>query len=639
MNMVEINMKRHYAFPNKVKEIREGFKQFGSKYGLFYLRTTEADFNFYDNLMSLDKLNELPVVSPLNTTSILTYKFKLEETYFEEQNKIYKIAVTPRKQGNASWSGFIYIQDETFHIVKTDLSLSKEGLYIYNSFNIKQEYELMNDTLALLKSQEFDYTSRGGGRNFQGNTLVQYSNYQINPSFPKRFFKNEVAVTTQEAYDRDTSYWEKSRPAPLSKEEQRYQKVKDSIQRFLTSEVYLDSIDSVFNRVTALDLLWDGVGFSDRKTKRYLYINSAAGMIDPFEIAGLRVGQDLYFFKKFENEKFIVISPGADIGLRNKDIKYDFSFRMRYDPMHLGYFGFYTGKMFNTIVENDALSNIFQRSNWIEEDRFTIYSSREIMNGVTLGGNLAFVNRLPIGDYDFGEITEDWFGGNNPLEFENYQSSIATFYLAITPFQKYMTEPYRKVVLGSKWPNFRFVYQRGVPDLFGSDIDFSYFGTEIRQSFKLGTIGTSNYSAEYAKFLDKKDLRYVDYIIYPRGDKWFFASQLESMQIQDTTLAITDEYYRINYRHHFNGAIINYVPLIKKLGIHTVAGASTLFITESNYRYVEGYFGIERSFKAERARYRIGVYFVEAVSNYSNIPPRIKFAFNRYNLRDQSWTY
>jgi hypothetical protein len=639
MNMVEAQIVRHFEYPNKVKEVREGYKEFGRTFGLFYTRTSEADFNFYDNLMSLDKLNELPVVSPLNTTSILTYRFKLEETTYENDRAVYKIKVTPRKQGNASWEGYIWIMDKSFNIKKVELSLDKSGLYIYNSFTIKQSYSFNSDSLILLQKEEFDYSSKGGGNVFTGNTIVTYSDYKINPIFEKRFFKNEVAVTTQDAYDKDSTYWEYIRPDPLTIEEQDFQRVKDSIKNYMETDVYLDSVDSVFNRVTLIDVMWDGIGFSNRKKKQYLFFNSIIGMTDPFEIGGLRLGQDLYYFKKYKNEKFFSISPSVDIGLRNKDIKYDFSFRARYDPMHAGYIGLWTGKLFNTIVENDAISNIFVRANWIEEQRLTLYTSREVLNGLYLFANLSYIDRFPIDKYEFGQITEDWFDGNEPLLFQNYQTTIATFTLQFTPYQKYMTEPNRKVVLGSRWPTFSIHYERGVPELLGSDIDFSYGSINARQDIKVGTLGTSSYSASFGKFLNTTDLRYVDNIIYPRGDKWFFASLLESMQLQDTTLTVSDQYYRINYRHHFNGAVINYVPFVKKLGIHAVVGASTIYIKESDYRYIEGYVGIERSFKAERARYRLGVFFVMAESNYGNITPRLKFSFNRYNLRDQSWGY
>ncbi len=639
MNMQEVNLTRHYEAPNNIKEIREGVKKHGSTYGLFYTSTNEADFNFYDNLMNIATLNELPLVSPLHVTSVLTYKFKLEETEFVNDRMLYKIKVTPRKKGNASWNGYIWILDKDFCVYKVDLNLHKAGLYIYDDFTIQQEFKFIEDSVLVLTQQNFQYESKSGKREFTGKTDVTYEDYIINPTFEKRFFKNEVAVTTQEAYEKDSTYWDKIRPKPLSKEEQRYQFIKDSLYAHVHSDIYLDSVDSVFNRITFMDAFWDGFAFSDRKKKKYWDVSSLMSMFDPFEIGGLRFGPGASFFKKWKNEKFLWANVDTDVGLRNKDFKATLSLRHRYDPMHLGYIGVYGGELFNTIVENDALSNIFMRANWIEEGRITAYHGRELINGLYLQTNFHFVDRRPINKYQFGNITADWFDGNPTLDFERYQTFIFTANIEYTPFQKYMTEPYRKIILGSKWPTLGVHYENGVNGLFGSDIQFQYLSASIRQTFKLGTMGTSSYHVKGGKFIDTTDLRYVDYKIFPRGDRYFFASLMQSMQIQDTTLTATDLYFQAHYVHHFNGAIINYIPLVKKLGVHLVAGASALYITESNYKYGEVFVGAERSFKAQRARYRVGLYFVAAESNYSNITPRIKFAFNRYNLRDQSWGF
>lgn len=638
-NMAEVQMKRHFQQPNQIKEIRDGFKKYGSTYGLFYTSTNEADFNFYDNLMQMGNLNELPVISPLHPTSIITYKFKLVETNTDQIPFVYKIEVSPRKKGNATWEGHIWVVNELFYVEKVDLTLDPEGLMIYTGFRIEQEFEMQADSVVLLKRQKFEYDSKDGSRRFKGETVARYENYQLNVPFDKRYFKNEVAITTQEAYDRDSTYWDKIRPEPLTPEEQRYQFVKDSIEAYTTSEHYLDSLDSAFNRITVMDVLWDGVGFSNRKEKRYLFLPSIPALINPFEIGGLRLGPNAFWFKKWKNEKYLQFFAKADVGIRNQDLKGSASVRYRFDPMHNGYIGAYGGRMFSTIVENDAVTFLFQRSNWIEEIRFTPYITRELRPGLQGQFSLEYVDRLPIDQYQFGELTEDWFNGNKPLTFQRYQTVIANFKLDYTPFQKYMTEPYRKVILGSKWPTFTVLYRRGIPEVLGSDINFDYLEGSIFQSFKLRTLGTSSYRAKSGKFINTQDLRYVDYSIFPRGDRYFFASLMQSMQIQDTTIYSSDIFVQAHYIHHFNGAFMNLIPLVNKLGVHAVAGASGLYIKESNYQYFEWFLGAERYIKASRARWRLGVYYVDAVSNYSKIQPRIKFAINRYSLRDQSWGY
>lgn len=640
MNMVEVKMLRHYQAPNKVKEIREAYKKYGSDYGLYFTNTVEDQFNFYENLIDARNLNLQPLVSPLHFTSFLTYKFKLEETSFVNDQMLYKIKVTPLKRGNATWEGYIWILESYYCILKVDLQLSGHGLIIFDEFSIQQEYEFIEDSTLVLSRQAFEYTSKAGKQDFKGKTIATFRDYEINPQFSKNYFRNEVAVTTQEAYDRDSTYWGQIRPEPLTKEEQEFQHKKDSIKAYVNSEEYLDSMDAEFNKVTFLDVVWDGIEFSNRKKKRHWGVSSIPGLLNPFSIGGLRIGPSGWFFKKWDNEKYLLLSGGTDIGVRNKDVKGYFSTRFRYDPMHGGYVGFYVGSFFSTIMQNDAVTNLFLRSNWIEENSINMFHNRELWNGLYTHVSVRFKQRNPIDGYEFGKITEDWFDGQNqPLEFEAFNSTKLQLSLSYVPFQKYMREPHRKVILGSKWPTFTLYYEKGVPKVFGSEINYDYVSFDVKQDFKLGTLGTSSYLAHYGKFLNTKDLRYVDYVIFPRGDKWFFASQMQSMQIQDTTLYANDSHIRLHYSHHFNGAIINFVPLIKKLQIHMVVGASALWIKDSDYLYTEYFIGAERSFKLQRARYRLGVYFVAATSTMSSIQPRIKFAFNRYRLKDKTWGY
>ncbi|MEN8927292.1 MAG: DUF5686 and carboxypeptidase regulatory-like domain-containing protein [Flavobacteriales bacterium] len=641
INMMEVKMERHFQYPNKVKEIRSAYKKYGDVFGLFYKNTIENNFDFYDNLMDLYKLNDVPLVSPLNSLSVLTYKFRLVETKFDQGIMVWKIEVTPRKKGNATWDGHIWIRDNTFNIDKVDLSLNKGGLIKYTDFRIQQEYAFDKDSILLTYKQVFDYVEKVGRQNFTGQTTVVYSNYELGVEFPKRYFGNEVGVTTAEAYERDSTYWDKVRPEPLTKKEQRFQFVKDSIYDFVNSPAYLDSIDSVYNKVTFLDVVWDGVGIRNRAKKQSWRFGSLPELISIDPIGILRLGPGVSYFKRFENEKTLSVSGSFDWGLLNKDLKGRLRISHMYDPMNLGRVSVTAGKQFDILVLNDALTSVFERSSWIEKDYFTFSSQRELINGLYASVYFDYENRSSIADYKFSSVLDTIFEGeaNIALDFDRYQSSRIGLSLWFTPFQKYMLEPKRKVVLGSKWPTFTLYYEKGFDGFLGSDIDYDYLSLSVKHTFKVRTLGTSTYRMTGGQFLNTKKLRREDFKIFPRSDQWLFSSFLLSMQLQDTTLNATRNFLQLNYIHHFNGAIINYVPLIKRLGIHTVAGTSGLLIPQYNYRYVEIFAGVERSFKVSRTRFKLGVYFVEATSNFNSIEPRIKFGINFYNYRNDDWGF
>jgi hypothetical protein len=96
MNLVEVQMNRSYAPPNKVKEIRNAFELYGNSRNLYYTTTVKSNFNFFENLLHLDDLHETPVSSPISIPGILSYKYRLEEKYEENGQMISRIKIIPR---------------------------------------------------------------------------------------------------------------------------------------------------------------------------------------------------------------------------------------------------------------------------------------------------------------------------------------------------------------------------------------------------------------------------------------------------------------------------------------------------------------------------------------------------------------
>lgn len=640
INLVEAQLTRHWQFPNNIKEIKTAYKKYGRDFGLFFTSTTETDFNFYKSLIDVPKLSETPLISPLNATAVISYKFKLEETTFEDGHLLYKIKMTPRKQGNATWTGTVWITDELWNIKRLDLTLKKGNLTLYDEFRIRQEFQVYeNDTTFVLKSQEFDYSSKTKARSFTGNTLATYEDWQLNPEFPKRFFSNEVGVVTQEAYDRDSTYWDKIRPQPLTTEEQEYVSIQDSIYEAHNKAEYLDSVDAAYNKITFGKITYFGVGHRVRSKKKEYYLGSLLDWWEPFEVGGSRLGPYANYFKKWENGKWYYISGGADIGVRNSDVKGSIYTSHLYDPMKQGrVFGRF-GHRFSAINTYDAYLNMVRRSNYIENTYARLEHRYELFNGLMSSVEVSWNDRKPLGRYQFGQIMSDLIDDNNPLDFERYQSVITTAWLSYTINQKFIREPNRKVILGSRWPTLTLLYRKGWDGPLGSDIDFDQVEFVISHDFNIRTLGKSRWRLSTGKFLNTKDLRFVDYRFHRQSDAVLWSNPMYSFQNIDTTLPALDWFIEGHYIHHFNGAIINNVPFIKKTRIKTVAGGGVLYDKRSDYFYSEVFVGLERVFKIQRQRFRIGVYGVLSESNFGPPKAQLKFSLERYNNRSGRWSF
>jgi hypothetical protein len=264
------------------------------------------------------------------------------------------------------------------------------------------------------------------------------------------------------------------------------------------------------------------------------------------------------------------------------------------------------------------------RENFFESTDISLFHNFEIVNGLYLQSNLSLTARRPISDnIEFITWLDDAIGNNDPPEFDPYNALMGDITLSYVPFQKYMREPYRKVILGSKWPTFYAYYEKGIPTLFNSKINHDYLRLGIRQDFKIGTLGTTTYHATSGKFLNSKELREIDYKFHRRSDPIWFSNPLFSFQDLDTSLPTLDWYLEAHFVHHFNGALINKIPFMKKTRITTVFGGGYLNVPEHNWQHYEAFVGLERVFKFSRRRLRIGVYGI--VSDGNQIDPRATY--------------
>ncbi|NOQ71548.1 MAG: hypothetical protein GQ574_06080 [Crocinitomix sp.] len=622
LNMVEINLTKHFQYPNKIKEIRNGYEKIGKPGQIYYQSTTSGEFNFYESLIRKDDLHLTPIVSPLHPSGILSYKYKLTAiTTTLTNDTIYTVQISPRSVGTSTLKGELYILKSEWVLTGVDLSMHKGNLKKYDDFRIVQEYK-KSDSLWLLEKQIFEYKTKYGRETVKGRTQVVYSNYIINPTFEKKYFSNEVGITTKEAYERDTTYWDEIRPIPLTVHEQRSKFVQDSLKAIYTSEVYLDSIDADFNKITALKALWFGFQHRNREKKTQWFLSSVADVIEPFNVGGLRFGPGFEYFKKWENEQWIDWYSDMTIGFNNADLRGRARLYHLYDPKRSGRYIVSYNKDAALINWNTNITDLANRENVYNRASGTLWHSIEILNGLYLGTMARLEQRSAFSlDYKFVTWIDKYIENGPPIQFDTYNAFRTTFDLSYTPGQKYMSEPNRKVVLGSRWPTFTVFWEKGWKGPFGSVVDFDYVSATIEQSFQIGTIGVSKYKLKAGTFANQDSVFYIDRKFFRKNDqstwlRFLFVNPLQNYQNLDSSYQTQELYLEGHYIHHFNGAIINKIPFMKKTGIKTTFGGGFVYLPEhDNYFYTEAFFGAERIFKIARKRLRVGAYAIFSVSS------------------------
>lgn len=616
MNLAEIILTRNYGSPTKIKEVRNGYELRGNDKNLYYTSTVKSNFNFFENLLYLKDLHSTPVMSPISTPGILSYKYRLEAQYEENGHRINKIKIIPRLSSTSTLSGYIYVIDSLWLIQKIDLQMEKGNLFIYDYFNIQQTYQHPGDSICILTEQTLEYGVKYKNETSTCKTVAKFSNYNFNPQFPSKYFSNEVSSTAQEAYDLDSSFWNKQRSIELSEKEKKYILTRDSIQEAMNKKEYLDSIDRIFNKVTFLKVLWFGVDHRNRERKNQWTINSLAAMARPLYPGGPRVAPGFSYFQKWKNQRMIDQYTEITYGFLNHDIKGSTRWDFLYNPFKQAQVTALFSHDFDAVVSYDAITQIYRRSNFIETTTLRFGHTQEYFNGFYMDFTAEFSERRSIHGYKKMGFLDSVIPNDDFKPFVGYQAMLLDLTITYTPGQKFMREPYRKVVLGSKWPSFYAYYQRGIPKIFGSDVDFEYLLGGIYQNFQLSTFGTSAYHIKAGKFLSSKSLKDPDFKYQRRSDPLWFSNPLLSFQDQDSSLPSKDYYIEAHYIHHDNGSIINKIPYMKKTGIGLVFGTGAMYVNQFKWFHYEVLAGLERNFKFSKRRLRIGLYAVFSDGNH-----------------------
>lgn len=649
MALSEISLRLDYRPPRQYREERTGVANRGVVNRLFYLSTTEGIFDLYDNLIKVPALSPISFVSPVSFSGLLAYKYKT--LHIEKKGGHNKITIQfkPGTLSNATLTGELVIDDSAWVLLETNYSFPVYHLPEYDFFKVYQTYEFVNRTALMITQQKFEYYSKSKRGKASGYTEVVYKNFELNKNFPKNYFGSEKSVATGSTYNRDSLYWNQVRTEPLTDKEMRFVRYKDSIYAQVHSKAYLDSIDRKQNTVTWQKLLYQGQPVSRHEKGRVLTLPSIAAMSVPylFSFGGVRIGLPISFNATHpQTKKSISVFAQTSYGLLNKDLNWSVSMRRKYNAFNQGYFTLTSERDFARIFTGDAIINQLKRNNYYLNNGFGVGWGREIANGFMVNIKMDMALRRSLAGYKTYRFMDSVFkndpGGsvNKPIEFSPFNALYGSLELRYTPFQPYIREPNEKIVLDGKWPTAYLLLRKGIPTVFNSKAQFDYLELGLQQTVRLGTAGISSYTVKSGSFINKKQLNVVDYKWLRRGDPYLFLNPKEAFQALDSTFSIFKRFYEAHYLHEFNGAVLNKIPLLKKIGLREVAGAGFLLAKERQLNYVEAFVGVERVFKVPfqfLQKFKLGFYVVGSLANQFKNPVQFKIGFTTWDSRAARW--
>jgi hypothetical protein len=667
LNFIESQSTTYFQFPNTYKSIVHAYRDLSEKspnngvqvsingdgevigdpYAeatnpyLFYEDVSEADFNFYRNLIDAPDLADRPFISPLHSISWqLMYTYRLEDRFLENGRVVYKIQVTPRNQDGPYFEGHLFIEDESWAIKSVSLKIVPSTLSYFNHFQVLHQYERTADGRWTLAREDYYYNLKDGRVRYYGNTIALHSEYQLDVEHPKRFFRNEVRRVEEEAYEKDSADWAGIRPISLKEAEKNFIHLQDSILAYRQSPVYFAEIDSAYNRLTWIDFLLSGIGYRDRKRGLDYYMDPLVSQLQPFGVGGYRHALGGSIEKTWSKYNALRVQGQLDYGFANQDLRGHSRVSYTYWPKRFGRAYVKGGNVYNLINPNETILGLLSRSNFSNKRYFGFGNHLEITNGLYLETGVEFADFLSIDSLNVEEAWRELFEEKvDQPPFDPYRQFVVDVKIRYRPGQKYRMEPYRKVVLGSKWPTFQLHVRQAIPNVGGSQVKFNFTELSANHEFRPGAMGITRWSASVGTFFDTTNVRFPEYQFFRGSDSYLFANPLQAFQLLGNTIDTTHTYAQAHFLHDFGGALMDKIPLLKRTRLQSTVGAGALWI-QDYVKHAEVYAGLQWPFRIKQTRLKLGVYYAVAYSDYQEALNRqVKVGITFFNAFRNRWEY
>ncbi|CAN5295900.1 hypothetical protein BH09BAC5_BH09BAC5_04450 [soil metagenome] len=608
-----------------------------------YLLISDAqsgDFNFYKNQIDVPALSSRPLLSPAAGTAFLNYRFELLDSMEENGHIVYKIGVNPLFKSDALFSGLIFVQQGTWAIVSVNLCINTDVLLFCKEFCVIEDYSEVAPGIFLPVRREFMYTIRDGKYNIVGNTRVDHSDYVVNGTLPPKLFNDEVKHYETDAFDKDSAYWIDHRTISLDDKEIKYINEADSLAAYYQSPKYLNTLDSAFNHLNVWSFLLNGFGHRNRVRGTEWGMDPLIAQAVPFGVGGYRHKLGGYFNKDFTNGMLLETDGQVDYGFLNNDVRGKAGVGLTYIPLHFVRTFVRFGDYYDMINNFASLESVFSRSNYVRCQQFSIAQRMEIVNGLFGELTYEYSNQFPITGMKLEAWSTQVFGAlNTPIDFDQYIKSEVRLELKYRFRQKYIIKHNKKIIIGTKYPEIRFLYRKGIPGMFGSEVNYDYIEFSSADEFKFARFGTSSWNVLGGAFVNKKDLRVLEYKYFRGSDSFIFSDPMRSFQLLGPTLNTPDAYFRLNYIHHFEGCFSSKIPFFNKLKITSSVGGGVLMIPSQDFYHEEFFIGIERIIRIRKQLFRLGVFAVTADNTFVKPAITWKIGMGFYNSFTRKWSY
>lgn len=518
-----------------------------------FLGEMYLDFNIYDNYITL--FNKA-FVSPVANFARSYYRFYLEDSTFIDNQWCYKLRFKPKRTGDMTFEGEMWIHDTTYAVKNIKASISPwaninyvQALYLEHHFDqVEKEVWMLTEEKMII---DLKITKKTEVYGFYGRKYTSRRNFEINTAYPDSFYKSDNTVEFEEgAKERSDAYWAEHRHVKLNQQEQGIDNMIDSLNndpffKFLKNATYMAS-----------------TGYYPLGK---LEIGSIHSLISFNPVESFRTGLALRTSNNFSRR--LELGGRVYYGFGDERFKYGATVRYNITPRKRGMWTTYynydieqlglsptaaaVGSTFSSLLRTgplDKLTFVSKAGSNLEKD---------IGKDIVLFGGFEWKEYTALGLANY-----ERYNTEGQLEkVSKIQTAEITARFRWAKDEEFISGSFDRTSLRSKYPVFSIQGIFGIKGVFGSDYNYQKIEFSMEHVRTVGVLGRLRYGINAGYIFGT--------VAYPflkvhEGSQsyWLYTNSFNRMSYFEF---ISDRYVGALLEQHWEGLLFDRIPLIKRL--------------------------------------------------------------------------
>ncbi|TDD95958.1 DUF5686 family protein [Flavobacterium cellulosilyticum] len=544
------------------------------------------EIDVYQNNITILNKN---FVSPISSEGFGTYNYELSDSTFVGDKKYYSIRFYPRESRDFAFRGSFIVDSKNYALTKIEMQTPRKmNLNFVRNFEFTKTFTIQNDSIYLPLSNEYkaDFTLLTKEENEKGIYVIKkekFCNYILNAPKDVDFYDKQILQLTSKQFEKDSVYWKNKQDKETKDLYKVVNVIKDTKKiKAVIGTIYIlsDGYVPLFKGLQTGNIWTTAASNQIEGLRLRLGFRTFISDEDLFRVEGFTAYGSKDKITKYGLEARYLITNTPRLTISAAFLKDNEQMGLtQFNGIHLLPEADKSSKALFNRGQNYFLSKI-QKSMF----RFDVEPAKNLHLGFTFTHNI-------IQSADPHQFSLDYLDVNSDQIKSATTNLKSDIYLTYTPGKETSGFGVDEKLGIKLHPIFMFNYERGYKNVFGGSFNYNRLQVLYNNPISLGKFGIFDATVGAGKTFEATPLSLLTTV---SANQTYFLLP-NTFALLDYYEFVADTYAEGHFEQHFNGLLLNRIPIIKKLnwrslltirGVYGTISNGSIAINQSSIHYV-----------------------------------------------------